>query len=127
MEKRKNNTGKSDSTAALGPGPKEDQATQSTRYAISECMSCGCCLEACPQFNLEEDESEWDELVVALVRLYDALGGVLELIDVNVPSLPDFFDQIAEDSAQDDESSKAYDARAAFDRALHRLEAEGLI
>jgi succinate dehydrogenase / fumarate reductase iron-sulfur subunit len=22
------------------------------RYALSECMSCGCCLEACPQFSL---------------------------------------------------------------------------
>jgi succinate dehydrogenase / fumarate reductase iron-sulfur subunit len=23
-------------------------------------MTCGCCLEACPQFELEEDASKWD-------------------------------------------------------------------
>jgi succinate dehydrogenase / fumarate reductase iron-sulfur subunit len=34
--------------------------TQETRYRLSECMSCGCCLEACPQFTLEEDPKHWD-------------------------------------------------------------------
>jgi succinate dehydrogenase / fumarate reductase iron-sulfur subunit len=24
-------------------------------------MSCGCCLEACPQFNVEPDEKNWDQ------------------------------------------------------------------
>lgn len=40
-----------DSTADLGPGPRESQAQQDTRYKISRCMTCGCCLEACPQFT----------------------------------------------------------------------------
>ncbi|MEM6749582.1 MAG: succinate dehydrogenase iron-sulfur subunit [Planctomycetota bacterium] len=40
-----------DSTAALGPGPKEDPSKQEERYALSRCMTCGCCLEACPQFT----------------------------------------------------------------------------
>jgi succinate dehydrogenase / fumarate reductase iron-sulfur subunit len=31
------------------------------RYKLSECMSCGCCLEACPQFNLVEDADKWDK------------------------------------------------------------------
>ena len=50
-----------DSTYAQGAGPKESPEHQQTRYKLSECMSCGCCLEACPQYNLEEDESKWDE------------------------------------------------------------------
>ena len=50
-----------DSTYNLGSGPKESPEHQQTRYKLSECMSCGCCLEACPQYNLEEDESKWDE------------------------------------------------------------------
>ena len=50
-----------DNTFALGAGPKEAPETQQTRYKLSECMTCGCCLEACPQFNLEEDESAWDD------------------------------------------------------------------
>ncbi|MEZ6318788.1 MAG: succinate dehydrogenase iron-sulfur subunit [Phycisphaerales bacterium] len=53
-----------DSTAALGPGPREAPNVQQTRYTLSECMSCGCCLEACPQFLLEPDEQYWDSTFV---------------------------------------------------------------
>ncbi len=65
-----------DSTASLGAGPKEGQDVQGTRYAISECMTCGCCLEACPQFTLEEDESKWDSSfiganAIAQARLFN--------------------------------------------------------
>ncbi|HZZ71505.1 MAG TPA: succinate dehydrogenase iron-sulfur subunit [Pirellulales bacterium] len=35
----------------LGPGPQQSQAAQETAYPLSECMSCGCCLEACPQYS----------------------------------------------------------------------------
>ncbi len=35
-----------------GPGPNIDPATQDILYALSRCMTCGCCLEACPQFTL---------------------------------------------------------------------------
>lgn len=49
-----------DGTYSLGAGPKESPETQATRYSLSECMSCGCCVEACPQYNLEPDESKWD-------------------------------------------------------------------
>ncbi|MEO1009415.1 MAG: succinate dehydrogenase iron-sulfur subunit [Planctomycetota bacterium] len=49
-----------DGTYNLGSGPKEAPEKQGTRYVLSTCMSCGCCLEACPQFNLEEDEADWD-------------------------------------------------------------------
>ncbi len=53
-----------DGTHDLGDGPRESPRDQGTRYALSECMSCGCCLEACPQFNLEEDEESWDDAFI---------------------------------------------------------------
>lgn len=49
-----------DGLYALGGGPKETPEEQQRRYQMSECMSCGCCLEACPQYRLTEDESEWE-------------------------------------------------------------------
>ncbi|QDU57667.1 succinate dehydrogenase iron-sulfur subunit [Aeoliella mucimassa] len=33
-----------------GAGPKESQESQEQRYPLSECMTCGCCVEACPQY-----------------------------------------------------------------------------
>jgi succinate dehydrogenase / fumarate reductase, iron-sulfur subunit len=46
-----------------GPGPKMSPAVQETRYPYSECMSCGCCLDACPQYlkiEVERLEGESD-------------------------------------------------------------------
>jgi succinate dehydrogenase / fumarate reductase iron-sulfur subunit len=40
-----------DGTHEQGPGPRESHAEQQTRYALSRCMTCGSCLEACPQVN----------------------------------------------------------------------------
>lgn len=40
-----------DGTHELGPGPRESQESQHERYPLSRCMTCGCCLEACPQVN----------------------------------------------------------------------------
>lgn len=34
----------------MGPGPRVSPEEQSRAYPLSECMTCGCCLEACPQF-----------------------------------------------------------------------------
>ncbi|MGA2031347.1 MAG: succinate dehydrogenase iron-sulfur subunit [Thermoguttaceae bacterium] len=39
-----------DSYLDLGPGPRQSQETQQMAYRYSRCMTCGCCLEACPQF-----------------------------------------------------------------------------
>ncbi len=50
-----------DGTYHMGAGPIETPAQQSDRYVMSTCMSCGCCLEACPQFNVEPDAKKWDE------------------------------------------------------------------
>lgn len=38
-----------DGTHALGPAPRQSPAEQETAYPLSRCMTCGCCLEACPQ------------------------------------------------------------------------------
>ncbi len=40
-----------DGTYAMGPAEKIDPAQQQEMYKYSECMTCGCCLEACPQYN----------------------------------------------------------------------------
>jgi succinate dehydrogenase / fumarate reductase, iron-sulfur subunit len=40
-----------DGTYALGPGPAISQELQEQRYPLSRCISCGCCLEACPQYT----------------------------------------------------------------------------
>jgi len=47
-----------------GPGPRQSQQRQQSAYPLSECMSCGCCLEACPQYTRIEvirREGESDE------------------------------------------------------------------
>jgi succinate dehydrogenase / fumarate reductase iron-sulfur subunit len=37
-----------------GAGPLESQDSQEVRYPLSECMTCGCCLDACPQYTKVE-------------------------------------------------------------------------
>jgi succinate dehydrogenase / fumarate reductase iron-sulfur subunit len=37
-----------------GPGPRQSQADQESNYPLSQCMSCGCCLDACPQYTKVE-------------------------------------------------------------------------
>lgn len=44
-----------------GPGPRQSQEQQQQAYLLSECMSCGCCLEACPQYTKVEVRREPDE------------------------------------------------------------------
>ena len=40
-----------DGTYDLGPGPRQTPQLQEERYPLSRCISCGCCLEACPQYT----------------------------------------------------------------------------
>lgn len=40
-----------DGSYDLGMGPAQDDHIRHLRYALSRCMTCGCCLEACPQVN----------------------------------------------------------------------------
>ncbi len=39
----------------LGPGPRQSQDDQETAYPLSRCMTCGCCMEACPQVGPHSD------------------------------------------------------------------------
>jgi len=84
-----------DGTYDLGPGPKEMPDDQQTRYVLSTCMSCGCCLEACPQYTLEPDEKKWDEAfvgaaVISQARLFNmhGTGKALEKIRLDELSKP---------------------------------------
>ena len=40
-----------DGTHDIGEGPVIPEKQRATAYVLSECMTCGCCLEACPQFT----------------------------------------------------------------------------
>jgi succinate dehydrogenase / fumarate reductase iron-sulfur subunit len=40
-----------DGTYDIGSGPPISQELQEERYPLSRCISCGCCLEACPQYT----------------------------------------------------------------------------
>ncbi len=40
-----------DGTYDLGPGPRIMPQVQEQAYPLSRCISCCCCMEACPQFN----------------------------------------------------------------------------
>ena len=57
-----------DGTHDLGAGPKTDAETQQERYAYSRCMTCGCCLEACPQYH---DDNYLGPQAIAQVRLFN--------------------------------------------------------
>ncbi|MFG0275865.1 MAG: succinate dehydrogenase iron-sulfur subunit [Phycisphaerales bacterium] len=57
----------------LGAGPKESPEEQQLRYVLSTCMSCGCCLDACPQFKLVEDPEDWDTAFVGANAIGQAL------------------------------------------------------
>ncbi len=61
-----------DGTYDLGAGPEETPEAQQTRYVLSTCMSCGCCLEACPQYTLETDEEAWDRAFVGAAVISQA-------------------------------------------------------
>lgn len=41
--------------AGEGFGPTVSQEKQEVMYSLSTCMTCGCCLEACPQVNAQSD------------------------------------------------------------------------
>ena len=39
----------------MGSGPRQGRGQQERAYPLSECMSCGCCVEACPQYQKIEE------------------------------------------------------------------------
>jgi succinate dehydrogenase / fumarate reductase, iron-sulfur subunit len=44
-----------DGSHELGAGPRQSPENQEQAYPLSRCMTCGCCLEACPQINASSD------------------------------------------------------------------------
>jgi succinate dehydrogenase / fumarate reductase iron-sulfur subunit len=58
-----------DGSYDLGPGPRLTQQDQEVAYPLSRCISCCCCMEACPQFN--EDTGFVGAATIAQVRLFN--------------------------------------------------------
>lgn len=44
-----------DGSHELGAGPRQSQTNQEEAYPLSRCMTCGCCMEACPQVGPHSD------------------------------------------------------------------------
>jgi succinate dehydrogenase / fumarate reductase iron-sulfur subunit len=44
-----------DGTHNIGEGPTVPPKDRDVSYALSQCMTCGCCLEACPQYTRTND------------------------------------------------------------------------
>lgn len=44
-----------DGTQDVGYGPKISQEKQEVMYQLAQCMTCGCCVEACPQVNSKSE------------------------------------------------------------------------
>jgi succinate dehydrogenase / fumarate reductase iron-sulfur subunit len=57
-----------DGTYDLGPGPHIPNEIAQERYAYSRCMTCGCCLEACPQYG---DDNYIGPQAIAQARLFN--------------------------------------------------------
>ena len=53
-----------------GAGPKRDPQIEDMRYELSTCMTCGCCLEACPQVHAHSQFM--GAAAIAQVRLFNA-------------------------------------------------------
>ncbi|MBS4194903.1 succinate dehydrogenase iron-sulfur subunit [Lederbergia citri] len=59
-----------DGTYDLGPGPRMPERRRQWAYELSKCMTCGVCLEACPNVNSKTDFI--GPAFLSLVRLYNA-------------------------------------------------------
>jgi succinate dehydrogenase / fumarate reductase iron-sulfur subunit len=58
-----------DGAFKLGPGPKISQEMQEVMYPLSTCMTCGCCVEACPQSN--QKTNFVGPQIISQVRLFN--------------------------------------------------------
>ena len=58
-----------DGTYDLGAGPRMTAEEQEAAYPFSRCISCCCCMEACPQFN--EETGFVGAATIAQVRLFN--------------------------------------------------------
>src|ERR1700736_6767472 len=58
-----------DGSYDLGAGPRMTMEEQEEAYPLSRCISCCCCMEACPQFN--EDTGFVGAATIAQVQLFN--------------------------------------------------------
>jgi succinate dehydrogenase iron-sulfur subunit len=58
-----------DGTYDIGEGPVVQEKRRAKAYLLSECMTCGCCLEACPQFT--KDNNFMGASTFSQVRLFN--------------------------------------------------------
>ena len=58
-----------DGTYDLGAGPRQSAQEQEEAYPLSRCISCCCCMEACPQFN--ESTGFVGAATISQVRLFN--------------------------------------------------------
>jgi succinate dehydrogenase / fumarate reductase iron-sulfur subunit len=67
-----------DGTYDLGSGNRQFPQLQEERYPLSNCISCCCCMESCPQFN--EDTNFVGAATIAQAYLFneDPSGSVLK-------------------------------------------------
>jgi succinate dehydrogenase / fumarate reductase iron-sulfur subunit len=66
-----------DGTYDLGPGPKQFPQIQEQRYPLSNCISCCCCMEVCPQFNVSTNFVGAATIAQAKLFNMDPSGAVL--------------------------------------------------
>jgi succinate dehydrogenase / fumarate reductase, iron-sulfur subunit len=59
-----------DGTYDLGPGPRMAESKRQWAYELSKCMTCGVCLEACP--NVNERSDFIGPAPISQVRLFNA-------------------------------------------------------
>ncbi len=59
-----------DGTYDLGPGPRMPETERQMRYELSKCMTCGVCLEACP--NVNSSSNFMGPFVISQVRLFNS-------------------------------------------------------
>jgi succinate dehydrogenase / fumarate reductase iron-sulfur subunit len=59
-----------DGTHDLGPGPRQAPESQEWMYVLSRCMTCGCCLDACPQVS--DRTGFMGAAIISQVRLFNA-------------------------------------------------------
>jgi succinate dehydrogenase / fumarate reductase, iron-sulfur subunit len=74
-----------DGTYDLGSGPRVSARDQEQAYPLSRCISCCCCMEACPQFN--EKTGFVGAATISQVRLFNTHPTGAELKDERLAAL----------------------------------------
>jgi len=59
-----------DGTHDLGPGQRMNKADREESYHLSTCMTCGCCVESCPNYN--EDSKFIGPAAISQVVLFNS-------------------------------------------------------